>query len=398
MDEQLNLQPQAPATAVQAVSEPGFEGRANAPRVLIIDDESINVMVLKGMLQAAGFETVSAEDGPSGRLLAANESPDIILLDIMMPGENGFDTCHKLKQDPRCTDIPIIFISALSDVDNKVRGLEAGAVDYITKPFEKAEVMARIRLHLKLKLAHNAIIESQAARLRQVAEAQQSFLVQPQEAPEACFAIKYVPILEAGGDFYDVFPAGRRSFCYFLADISGHDLGASFVTSSLKALVRQNSGPLYTPVETMKNINSVLKTILQDGKYLTAQACYLHRGFSQLTVVNAGHPPAIYVDNTGQASFLRAEGDILGAFETVCLEPLTMRVQKGDRLYMFTDGLTERFDSDRQSRTLGEETLLQLCQDCQSMPLDQAVAEVVEQIVPRQTAQEDDLVLMGVEV
>lgn len=384
--------------AQTAEGDTASEVRGQTPRVLVIDDESINVMVLRGMLQAAGFETLSAEDGPTGRELAAREQPDIILLDIMMPMENGFDTCHRLKQDPRCTDIPIIFISALSDVDNKVRGLETGAVDYITKPFEKAEVMARIRLHLKLRLAQNAIIESQAARLQQIAEAQKSILVQPEDYPEARFAIKYVPILEAGGDFYDVFPTGAKSFCFFAADISGHDLGASFVTSSLKALVRQNSGPLYTPTETMKNINSVLKTILKDGKYLTAQACYLHRGLAQLTVLNAGHPPAIYVDNAGQAEFLQADGDILGAFDTVCLEPITRRVKKGDRFYLYTDGLTERFDSDKQSRTLGEEALLALCQDCQNLPLDRAVETIVDNIVGQQAAQEDDLVLMGVEV
>lgn len=369
------------------------------PRVLIIDDESINIMVLKGMLQAAGFSTLTATDGPSGRAMASQEKPDIILLDIMMPGENGFDTCRKLKQDPACTDTPVIFISALTDVDNKVRGLETGAVDYITKPFEKAEVMARIRLHLKLKLAHRAVIEEQALRLRQITEAQQSILVQPEDLPEAKFAINYVPILEAGGDFYDVFPGGARSFCYFIADISGHDLGASFVTSSLKALVRQNSGPLYTPIETLKNINSVLKTLLKDGKYLTAQSCILHRGLSQLTVVNAGHPPAIYVSaDSGEASFLKAEGDILGAFDTVCLEPLTLQVNKGDRLFMFTDGLTERFDDDRQSRSLGEKALLELCREFQPHPLKDAVDGVVERLMSDQSGQEDDLVLLGVEV
>ena len=355
-------------------------------------------MVLRGMLRSAGFDTLAAMDGPAGRELARVEQPDLILLDIMMPGENGFETCRKLKQDPSCTDIPLIFISALSDVDNKVHGLEIGAMDYITKPFEKAEVMARIRLHLKLKLAHRAVIEEQAARLRQIAEAQQSILVQPDDYPEARFAIKYVPILEAGGDFYDVFPAGSKTFCYFVADICGHDLGASFVTSSLKALVRQNSGPLYTPTETMKNINSVLKTILKDGKYLTAQGCYLHRGSSRLTVINAGHPPAIYVDCNGQARFIQGEGDILGAFDTVCLEPVTMRVEQGDRLYLFTDGLTERFGTSKVNRTQGESLLLQLCQEYHYLPVAQAVETIVDKLMPAQSAQEDDLVLLGVEV
>ncbi len=370
----------------------------DTPQVLVIDDESINVMVLKGMLHAAGFRVLTALDGPTGRAMARESKPGIILLDIMMPGENGFDTCRLLQLDPETTDIPIIFISALSDVENKVRGLELGAVDYITKPFEKAEVMARIRLHLKLRLAHRAVIEGQAAKLRQITEAQQSILVRPEDVPEARFAIEYVPVLEAGGDFYDVFPVSARSYCYFVADISGHDLGASFVTSSLKALIRQNSGPLYTPTETMKNINSVLKTILQDGKYITAQACYVQRGFSQVTVVNAGHPPAIFVDADGSARFLHPEGDILGAFENVCLEPMTSRVNKGDRIFMFTDGLTERFAQNRQARGDGESMLLDVCASCGHLPLDRAVPEIVQRIVPGLQGQEDDIVLLGIEV
>lgn len=368
------------------------------PLVLIIDDESINVMVLKGMLHAAGFRVLTALDGPTGRSVARASKPDIILLDIMMPVENGFDTCRMLQQDPETTDIPIIFISALSDVENKVRGLEMGAVDYVTKPFEKAEVMARIRLHLKLKLAHRAIIEGQAARLRQITEAQQSILVRPEDVPEARFAIEYVPVLEAGGDFYDVFAVGARNHCYFVADISGHDLGASFVTSSLKALVRQNSGPLYTPTETMKNINSVLKTILQDGKYITAQACFVQRGFSQITLINAGHPPAIFVNLDGAAEFMHPEGDILGAFENVCLEPMTRRVSKGDRIFMFTDGLTERFAQRPQARGDGESLLLEACASCRHLPLDRAVPEIVQRIVPGLQGQEDDIVLLGIEV
>ena len=369
-----------------------------APTVLIVDDENINLLVLKGMLTAAGFDTLQAPDGPQGRDIARRVQPDIILLDIMMPGENGFETCRQLKNDPLTTDIPIIFISALTDVDNKVRGLEMGAVDYITKPFEKAEVMARIRLHLKLQFAQKAIIEEQATKLKRLTEAQQAILVDPAQIPEARFAIEYVPVLEAGGDFYDVFQAGKRTWCYFVADICGHDLGASFVTSSLKALLRQNAGPLYTPLETMKNINSVVVQILQDGRYLTAQSIYLNRGVSQAYVVNAGHPPAIYVDQSGKARMLQARGDILGSFETVCLEPLTQRVTQSDRLFMYTDGLTERFGPDRRSRVDGEGELLHYCEETRRMPVEEAVPTIIERLFNPSARREDDIVLMGIEV
>jgi len=375
-------------------------GQPDRPRVLVVDDESINVLVLKGMLQAADFDVYTAANGPEARHQARELLPDIILLDIMMPAENGFETCRRLKQDAATTDIPVIFISALTDVENKVQGLELGAVDYITKPFEKAEVIARIRLHLKLKLAHRVIIEEQAAKLRQISEAQQAILVSPADCPEADFAVRYIPAQEAGGDFYDVFPASRKTHCYFVADICGHDLGASFVTSSLKALVRQNSGPLYTPVETMKNINSVLGYLLKDGKFLTAQSCYLNRAQLQLTVVNAGHPPPIHVCN-GHARTIPVEGDILGAFETVCLQPHTRPLNKGDMLYLYTDGLVERYGGPNKGWRHDENILLQLCETTAGQDLESALDTILAGLFPDgpgHAGGRDDVILMGIQV
>lgn len=375
-----------------------FPETIKEPSVLIIDDENINVMVLKGMLQASGFRAFTATNGKDGRCLAAEQRPEVILLDIMMPGENGFEVCKKLKQDISTTDIPIIFISALSDVDNKVRGLELGAVDYITKPFEKAEVVARIRLHLKLKQAQRALIEEQAARLQQLSEAQQSLLVRPDDFPDAKFAVMFAPALEAGGDFYDVFCVGRNSCCYFVADISGHDIGASFVTSSLKVLLRQNSGPLYTPDETLRNMNSVLKTVLPEGRYLTAQGCYLNRVSMQMTLINAGHLPPVYVDAAGKARTIDAEGDILGIFETVLFVPETLRAQAGDRVFLYTDGLLERFHEKKISHSQALPKLIELCEKTFVEPLEQAVRTIFNAFLADAGAQEDDILLLGIEV
>ncbi len=368
------------------------------PTILVIDDEKINLMVLTGMLHAAGYEALTASSGPVGRDVARSANPDLILLDIMMPEENGFETCRLLKNDPDTTDIPIIFISALSDVGNKVRGLEIGAVDYITKPFEKSEVIARIRLHLKLKYAHRAIIAEQAKRLKQITEAQQSILVSPEDYPEAHFAIRYLPVHEAGGDFYDVFPTGKNRFNYFIADISGHDLGASFVTSSLKALLRQNAEPLYTPVETMKNINSVLHSILKDGKYLTAQSLHINRNTWNASIINAGHPAPIYQPVLASARLLAADGDILGVFPSIVVEPTYFAVTSGDRFFLYTDGLTERFGRHKKQRQQGETELLTLCDEYRTMPIQDAVDRIVERVKMADTSLQDDVVLMAIEV
>jgi len=214
--------------------------KEKVPCILIIDDELINIKVLESLLQKEGYLTLSATSGPEGRQLAQRKMPDLILLDIMMKNEDGFETCTKLKEDIKTTDIPIIFISAAGDMSTKIKGLNMGAVDYITKPFEKEEVLARTRIHLKLSLVYRSIIEEQTKRLKLIEDAQQAILVQPDDLPGANFAVTYFPFHEAGGDFYDVFSVVEDIYGYFVADISGHDLGVSFTTSALKALLKQS--------------------------------------------------------------------------------------------------------------------------------------------------------------
>ncbi|WP_300159126.1 SpoIIE family protein phosphatase [Solidesulfovibrio sp.] len=372
--------------------------QASPPRILIVDDEVINVETLAWMLKDAGFEPLRADSGPKGREIAAREQPDLVILDIMMPGESGFDTCRRLTADPATADIPIIFISGLDDVDNKVKGLRLGAVDYVTKPFAREEVLARVKIHIRLRRGLRALLAEQAAKLEQIRDAQQSILVAPADLPEARFAVRYVPVLEAGGDFYDVFPWTDTVTGYFVADISGHDLGASFVTSSLKALLRQNTGPLFTPLETFKNINSVLSTLLQGGKHLTAAMVCLSRKRRKLTLVNGGHPPPILVSPDGAATVLAAEGDVLGVFDTVQCGYLEQPVAPGDRLYLYTDGLIERFGSRARAREAGLAALTEQCRLAADRPLEAAVAAVAEAMTEGGQPPQDDLVLMGIEV
>ncbi len=120
------------------------------PHILLVDDTPTNLKVLAEALQGQGWKTLMAADGESAIEQVAYRRPDLILLDVMMPGIDGFETCRRLKADPQTQDIPIIFMTALSDTLDKVRGLELGAVDYITKPFQQEEVIARTKLHLRL--------------------------------------------------------------------------------------------------------------------------------------------------------------------------------------------------------------------------------------------------------
>jgi len=133
--------------------------KTNKPRVLIVDDTPVNIHVLMEALKDE-YSILAAKDGEKALRLAASEpQPDIILLDIMMPGMDGYEVCAKLKENPRTENIPVIFITALTEEDEEARGLALGAVDYITKPFRPALVTIRVRNQLELK-KHRDHLES----------------------------------------------------------------------------------------------------------------------------------------------------------------------------------------------------------------------------------------------
>jgi len=354
--------------------------------------------MLSSILQKEGYHTITAVDGSEGIRKAKENQPDIILLDVLMPGENGFETCTRLKMDPATNPIPVIFLSSENDKKSRISGLNGGGVDYITKPFETEEVLARLRIHLRIRQAFAALIEQQKSQLSQLTSAQKSLLVQPEEMPEARFAVHYRPLHAAGGDFYDVVPLGDGVDGFFSADIGGHDLGAAFITSALKALVRQNFNPLYTPAETMLLLNSVLKPVLGEGVLLSACCARLNRRSDRLTFVSAGHPPLIRLASDGSMDLISAEGDLLGAFDSPYFECVEIKVAKGDRIFFYSDGLIENFHGQVISRSEGLQHLEESLLEWRFQPLAIMIEETVQSICKSDENPGDDLLLLGVEV
>lgn len=120
-------------------------------KVLIIDDDPASVALARQWLKKDGHGIVTAADGEEGLAMAVREEPDLILLDVQMPGMNGFQVCERLKADSRIRHIPVIFLSAADETREKVKGLDLGAVDYVTKPFDRFELPARVRAALRTK-------------------------------------------------------------------------------------------------------------------------------------------------------------------------------------------------------------------------------------------------------
>jgi len=141
--------------------------------ILVVDDTPANLAVTSEALTDAGFEVAIAKDGERAIKQAERNLPDLILLDVMMPGIDGFETCRRVKASPITQDIPIIFMTALSDTTDKVTGFNLGAVDYITKPFQEAELLARVKTHLKLRHLTQTLEQQVAERTSELTAALQ---------------------------------------------------------------------------------------------------------------------------------------------------------------------------------------------------------------------------------
>lgn len=129
----------------------------NESLILIVDDNMENLKVLGGLLNDEGYLIAVSTNGKDALDFTEKNKPDLILLDIMMPGMNGYETCEKLKENAGTKDIPVIFLSALGETDDIVKGFEAGGVDYVMKPYNSRELLARVKTHIDLKKAMEEI-------------------------------------------------------------------------------------------------------------------------------------------------------------------------------------------------------------------------------------------------
>ncbi len=190
-----------------------METSKQQPKILIVDDTPENVDVLSEILKPLYRRSVALNGEKALRLSRSGEPPDLILLDIMMPGMDGYEVCQKLKADPKTSKIPIIFVTAKSEVEDETRGLELGAVDYITKPVSPPIVLARIKTHLELKTARDFL------------EDQNRILEQKNETIAKAHKLlaKYVPpqLTERilADEIDDVWDYSRRRLTMFFSDI-----------------------------------------------------------------------------------------------------------------------------------------------------------------------------------
>ncbi len=242
--------------------------------ILIVDDSRMNRIVLCKSLSSEGYELLEAESADAALKILDYRKPELILLDVVMPEMSGFDLCRLLKQQKSTEEIPIIFITSLDSTEDKIKGLELGAVDFITKPFNNAEILARVHTQKKLHQMYRTIIETNHRIAKDLATARkiQQNLLPEKNAIFACdvsFEYAYIPCDEVGGDFFDTYQISDTQVLFYILDVSGHGVASSLMTIFTKIFFSIHSKSEHKPAQLLRMLNQQFFRERLTEKYIT---------------------------------------------------------------------------------------------------------------------------------
>jgi len=329
-------------------------------RVLLVDDAKANLDILVEGLKS-DHKLSLALNGEMALQIAARTPPDLVLLDIVMPGLDGYEVCRRLRQLPETAEVPIMFLSSLEEVQNKTRGFEAGANDYLTKPFEMLEVKARVRSLLKAKAYSDAAKEQIASELRVAREIQMGMLPHDFTAVEQAYPVGFGAVLEpareVGGDLYGICAAGPERLVIFLGDVSGKGIPASMFMVRAISLARLLSREIAEPERILARLNDELAADNPSGMFVTFLCGVFEPASGRLALANAGHCRPVLL-SVGEAPrwAVKNLGTALGLEPGLEFERAEVILREGDALICYTDGVTEAFNP--QEECYGSERLL----------------------------------------
>ena len=342
----------------QATNSPS-SGKPAAPHVLraieeaavlVVDDSRTMRLGLIRALNGAGFRNITeAGNGEQALELAQQKPFDLILLDIVMPGLDGYETCRRFRAMPETSEVPVVFLSSLDEAQNKARGFEMGANDYVTKPFEPLEVHARVRALLKAKAYSDAAKELIAGELRVAREIQMGMLPHDFSAVEQTYAVGVAAVLEpareVGGDLYGLCAAGPERLVVFLGDVSGKGIAASMFMVRAISLARLLSREIAEPERILARLNDELSVDNPSGMFVTFLCGVFEPGSGRLALANAGHCRPVLLPDSGAPRWaVQNLGTALGFEPGLEFERTELTLSSGDSLIFYTDGVSEAFN------------------------------------------------------
>jgi sigma-B regulation protein RsbU (phosphoserine phosphatase) len=326
-------------------------------RILTVDDPDNNRDMLWRRLQRLGLTVQTATTGQQVLEMVRAQPFDLVLLDVMMPGLDGLSVLQAMKAEAQTRHIPVIMISALDEMDSVVRCIEAGAEDYLPKPFDSTLLRARIGACLEKKALRDAeqrhlrmIEETQRRLTEELAEAAhyvRSILPPPVEKPLA-IGWQYLPSTELGGDAFGYHWVDPHHFAVYLLDVCGHGVGASLLSVAAINVIRSGSLPntdFRDPSSVLSALNNAFLMEKQNNMYFTLWYGVYHVPTRTLRHASGGHPPALLLqprpDAPAVSSRLRSPGLIIGGLEGSVYATETTPIPPGAQLFVLCDGCYE---------------------------------------------------------
>src|ERR1700733_3063332 len=265
--------------------------------VLLVDDAPANIQIVNSILKDIYKIRIATSGAKALELARVTPTPDLILLDVMMPEMDGYEVCTQLKLRSETRDIPVIFLTGQTNVDEETRGFDVGAVDYIHKPFSPAVVKARVQTHLVLRGIREQLAQQLLTIQNELETARQIQLsILPSEIPKIeglDIAARYVPMTSVAGDFYDFIVVDEKHVGILVADVSGHGMPAALIASMLKIALSAQGAHAADPAKVLSGLNQVLCGKFQHH-YVTAAYLFVDMEKRRLTYAGAGPPPFFF--------------------------------------------------------------------------------------------------------
>ncbi|MBE9230393.1 SpoIIE family protein phosphatase [Cuspidothrix issatschenkoi LEGE 03284] len=323
--------------------------------ILVIDDDRSIQMFLKRMLEKQGYEVITASTGEEGILRTLNSPPALIICDWMMPGLSGLEVCDRIKKDPKLSTTFFILLTSLDSIADRVKGLDAGADDFITKPIEQNELQARVRAGLRLHQLSQDLQTQKSlleAELAEASEYVKSLLPPPLKHPLS-IKFKFLPSRQLGGDCFDYNWLDADSLAIYLLDTAGHGLKATLPSISVLNLLRSRALKdlnYYQPSAVLAVLNNTFQINYENDKYFTIWYGVYNRVTRQLIYASGGHPPAIMISGTTPTNTdvkrLKTPGMPVGMFPEAKYVDSSCYIEKSSTLYIFSDGAYEITQTD----------------------------------------------------
>lgn len=398
--------------------------------VLVIDDEEIIRNLFQRLLSRQGYDFHAAENGQAGLEAIKDFSPDLVFVDLKMPGMDGMDVLRKAKEIN--SNLPIIILTGHGDLDSAVQAVKLGAYDFMRKPIEDLEALlieidraiesyglikrnealsgelksVNLELEKKVKMRtadlNKTLDELKQAQakineeIKMVSVVQQGLLPEsPPKRDGLDMAAVYLASSAVGGDYYDYIDLGDDKMAIVIADVSGHGLAAGFVMTMVKIMLLYLNKQKTPLLETVEAVNDVLSQHIPTNNFVTMIYGILDLKAKTFTFINAGHDPLVKINSVSkEIETFEAGSPFLGIDSDTVFSTVSINLEKNEKLIFYTDGIVEAINSKEEA--FGEKKFNELVTNNASLSSMDLITEIISTLSDhcQGTAYADDITLV----